>query len=100
VPYQGLPQHLAQLGIDVAFLQINGWNGYRASRGVPGNFMLSEAIEICHTAGIPVLVGHHLEMFDFNKIDRDKAISILKQKAGSLNWLLPKTGLTYQIKKD
>jgi L-ascorbate metabolism protein UlaG (beta-lactamase superfamily) len=100
VPYPGLAQHLAQLCIDIALLPINGRDEYRASRGVPGNFTLSEAIELCQMAAIPMLVGHHFEMFDFNTIDREEAVEILNQKAGNLKWLLPEIGLTYQIRQD
>lgn len=98
VPYDGLAQQLANMNIDVALLPINGRDAYRAARGVPGNFTLREAIELCTAAGIPQLIGHHFEMFDFNTIDRSEAISILTEQAGALKWLLPGIGLTYHLR--
>jgi L-ascorbate metabolism protein UlaG (beta-lactamase superfamily) len=99
VPYPGLDRQLAAQKIDVAFLPINGRDEYRSSRGVPGNFTLAEAIELCRAANIRHLVGHHFGMFSFNTIGRDTAQTILQQQADALNWVLPEIGLTYCIRK-
>lgn len=100
VPYPALEKHIAEKNIDVALLPINGRDEFRRSRGVPGNFTLEEAIQFCHVANIPNLVGHHFEMFDFNTIDRGRASTILQQQAGLLNWVLPEIGVTYRIIKE
>ena len=97
IPYPGLTETLASKQIDIAMLPINGRDPFRRSHGVPGNFTLEEAITLCHDTGIPYLVGHHFEMFDFNTINRCTAETILQQRAGALNWLLPEVGLTYTI---
>ncbi|MFN8499144.1 MAG: MBL fold metallo-hydrolase [Anaerolineae bacterium] len=97
VPYPGLADTLAAKNIDVAFLPINGRDDYRLSKGVPGNFTVEEAIELCRAAGIGHLVGHHFGLFDFNTIDRSVAAAILREQAGSLAWLLPEIGVTYAI---
>jgi L-ascorbate metabolism protein UlaG (beta-lactamase superfamily) len=99
IPYPGLDRQLAQQHIDIAFLPINGRDAYRLSKGIPGNFTLAEAIELCQAAHIRHLVGHHFGMFSFNTIARDTAETILQQQAGSLNWLLPQIGMTYCIKR-
>jgi L-ascorbate metabolism protein UlaG (beta-lactamase superfamily) len=98
VPYPGLEQQLAEKLIDVAFLPINGRDADRLAKGVPGNFTLAEAIALCQAAGIGYLVGHHWGMFDFNTIDPELAETILRQGAGSLDWLLPEIGTTYTIR--
>jgi L-ascorbate metabolism protein UlaG (beta-lactamase superfamily) len=69
VPYKGLVDQLQSFKIDLALLPINGRDAYRKSRNVPGNFHLSEAIDLCLQAGIPHLIPHHFGMFDFNTID-------------------------------
>lgn len=97
VPYPGLARQLAALQIDVALLPINGRDSYRLSRNIPGNFTLAEAVDLCRAARIGHLVGHHFEMFDFNTIERTQAQAWLQEHAGSLAWILPEIGVTYQI---
>lgn len=100
VPYPALEKRIAERKIDIALLPINGRDEFRRSRGIPGNFTLQEAIDFCHAANIPHLIGHHFEMFDFNTINRGDAEKILQQQAGSLKWLLPEIGVTYTITND
>jgi L-ascorbate metabolism protein UlaG (beta-lactamase superfamily) len=69
VPYPGLAEYLAALKIDAALLPINGRDAFRASHGVPGNFTLAEALELCRAAGIHWMLGHHFGMFDFNTVN-------------------------------
>ena len=97
IPYPGLADILAAKNIDIAFLPINGRDNYRLSKGVPGNFTVQEAIELCHAAGISYLVGHHFGLFDFNTIERGEAEAVLREQAGELDWLLPEIGVTYSV---
>lgn len=97
IPYHSLAKTLSCQRINLGLLPINGRDQFRRSRGIPGNFTLQEAIVLCHRAGIPHLVGHHFDMFEFNTIDRPTAQTILRQQAGSLDWLLPEIGVTYTI---
>ncbi len=73
VPFTGLAAELLKYHIDIALLPINGRDNYRRSRNIAGNFTVSEAIELCKNARIPILMGHHFELFDFNTIDRTDA---------------------------
>jgi len=66
VVYLDLPATLAGLGVDAAILPVNGRDAFRAARGVPGNMSAAEAIALCRTAGIPLLVPCHFGMFAFN----------------------------------
>jgi L-ascorbate metabolism protein UlaG (beta-lactamase superfamily) len=100
VPYPGLEESLKPLGIDIAFLPVNGRDEARRAGGVPGNFTFEEAVALCLAAGIPRLVCHHFEMFSFNTVDR----KVLQNKATSvpegLTCLLPKTGVRYSLQKE
>ncbi len=69
VPYMGLAEAVRALAPELALLPVNGRDAARAGKGVPGNFTLDEAIQLCETAGIPVLIPHHFDMFAFNTVD-------------------------------
>lgn len=66
VVYLDLPTTLGRLGIDCAILPVNGRDTFRTTRGVPGNMAAAEAITLCRTVGIPLLVPCHFGMFAFN----------------------------------
>lgn len=90
VPYQGLVERIRRLDVDVALLPVNGRDAYRASRGVPGNFELREAVDLCAAAGVRVLVGHHYGMFEFNTVDPVAAGRVLAVGfAGGIGLLAP-----------
>jgi L-ascorbate metabolism protein UlaG (beta-lactamase superfamily) len=57
---------LGRSTIDCGLLPVNGRDEFRATRGVPGNMTAREAIDLCRTVGIPLLVPHHFGMFAFN----------------------------------
>lgn len=97
VPYVGLAESLGSLRVDAAFLPINGRDAHRAGRGVPGNFTLEEAVDLCLRARIPRLVCHHFGMFAFNTIPRTLAQQELEALRPDVDWLLPEVGVTYQI---
>lgn len=99
-PYPGLSDTLVSHHVSIALLPINGRDEYRRSRGVLGNFTVEEAIELCLSAKITCLIGHHFGMFCFNTIERRIAEATLKENENSLAWLLPEIGKTYSIKLD
>lgn len=98
VPYPGLDELLATRAIDLALLPINGRDPQRLAAGIPGNFTLGEAIDLCAVAGIGHLFGHHFELFSFNTIERSHADNILRRYAGPLSWTLPRLGTTYILR--
>lgn len=67
VPYPG--QHEWLTGVDVALLPVNGRDAHRLEHGVPGNFDVDEAIDLCAAAKVPTMVAHHWGMFSFNTAD-------------------------------
>jgi L-ascorbate metabolism protein UlaG (beta-lactamase superfamily) len=94
VPYSGLADALAALRIDLALLPVNGRDEIRRSAGVPGNFTLAEAASLCREAGIPMMLGHHYGLFDFNTIDEEAARRSL---AGEVGAALVERGVRYDL---
>lgn len=66
VLYPGLSERLADAGVDVVFLPING---NRAERGVAGNLDGREGAKLASETGARWVVPHHFEMFEFNTAD-------------------------------
>lgn len=97
VPYPGQAELLTAFGIDVALLPINGRDDYRLQNGVPGNFTLSEALELVEAANIPALVCHHFGLFDFNTVDRDAATTELEHADRDFQTVLPTLATSYDI---
>jgi len=97
VLYPGLSEWLQDIGVEIAFLPVNGRDEYRLSRGIAGNFSIQEAIGLCKTSHIPMLVCHHFEMFDFNTVDRQALHAILSEQRDSLAWMLPEIDVCYTI---
>jgi len=98
IPYPGLDDRLRSLGIRVALLPANGRDTRRKALGVPGNFTVQEAFELCERAGIQCLVPHHFGMFAFNTV----AVDEIKREASqhpSIELIVPEAGrpLTFCI---
>lgn len=90
VPFAGLAAMLRERGVDMALLPVNGRDAERRSRGVPGNFTLEEAADLCLASGIGLLVPHHFGMFDFNTIVPEAIRSGLKgYRRRGLRWFIP-----------
>ncbi|MEM1288139.1 MAG: MBL fold metallo-hydrolase [Pseudomonadota bacterium] len=69
VPFEGLDPLVKELDAAVALLPVNGRDETRRQAGIPGNFHISEAMELCESTGIPTMVPHHFGMFAFNTIE-------------------------------
>lgn len=95
VPYEGLSRHLGKLKIDAALLPVNGRDEARARNGVPGNFDVHEAVDLCRGSGIPKIIPHHFGMFDFNTEDPEIIEKTLK-KSG-LEYIIPVAGKKYNL---
>lgn len=78
VPYDGLAEAVARLKPDIALLPINGRDAERRSHGIPGNFHADEAARLCREAGVPLMIGHHFGLFDFNTVDPEDAETALR----------------------
>ncbi len=101
VPYPGLAEKLKRSAIDIALLPVNGRDEYRQERGVPGNFTLNEAIELCRESNIPNLIVHHFGMFFFNTVSSDFLEQTVETaKNESLNIVIPNQSMVYNIHKN
>ena len=69
IPFDGLVEELRRLKPQIALLPVNGRRPELSLNGVPGNFTLSEAVDVARDIGAEVLVAHHYGLFDFNTID-------------------------------
>jgi L-ascorbate metabolism protein UlaG (beta-lactamase superfamily) len=94
VPYDGLAEHLLARQIDVALLPINGRSEHLRRQGVPGNFTFEEAIDLCQAARIPVMVGHHWGMFDFNTCDPEIVRGQMRTQNQGVACYLPSTSFS------
>ncbi len=91
VPFDGLANLLAERGVEVALLPVNGRDRYRAEKGVPGNFLIEEAAELCLAAGVRVLIPHHFGMFDFNTVAPEAIEERLRPYGGeNFRWVIPR----------
>lgn len=89
IPYDGLLERLTKFKIDIAFLPVNGRDAVRQKNGIPGNFTIEEAVHLCVSAEIPVLVCHHFNMFDFNTVDPSDLEKAKQKVEGKLQVVIP-----------
>jgi L-ascorbate metabolism protein UlaG (beta-lactamase superfamily) len=92
IPYPRLQAYLQQHAIDYAFLPVNGRDAHRASQGVPGNFTIEEAVNLCIELKIDTLVCHHFGMFEFNTVDPSILITEKARVRDQLQLLIPEPG--------
>lgn len=97
VPFDGQRDWLAPHGIDLALLPVNGRDAERLANGVPGNFHLREAVDLCCAAGIGRMLGHHYGMFDFNTVDRDDSERAIARWRPACAASLARAGLRYEL---
>ncbi|CCO47105.1 putative Metallo-hydrolase/oxidoreductase [Vibrio nigripulchritudo SOn1] len=98
IPFDGLVERVQKLKPDVALLPVNGRDEARRSNGVPGNFHLKEAIEICQQAQIPTLIAHHFGLFEFNTIEPEKICAAAQQNADSISVFPAQLNVEYRLR--
>ena len=77
IPYAGLAEALTGLEVDLALLPVNGRDALRAANGIPGNLTLEEALSLADEMGARAMLGHHIDMFACNTLDRTIGEDIL-----------------------
>jgi D-3-phosphoglycerate dehydrogenase len=95
-PYPDLVRRLTAVQPTIALLPVNGRDEFRRSNGVPGNFTLAEALELCETVEIPSLVVHHWGMFDFNTVGKDFLERQRAAYSGPISWYIPDLSVFYE----
>lgn len=79
VPFEGLVETLEPLGVDLAFLPINGRDFYRTRGGTIGNMDYREAAETAVLIGADTLVPVHWGMFARNTVPPGYAVSYVAE---------------------
>jgi L-ascorbate metabolism protein UlaG (beta-lactamase superfamily) len=97
VPHPTLRQKLARLHPTIALLPVNGRDAVRLENGVPGNFHLHEAVELCKAAQVPVLIPHHWGMFDFNTVALDAIERFATDTEPPPRWYIPSLDSCVQV---
>ncbi|MCR9136380.1 MAG: MBL fold metallo-hydrolase [Alphaproteobacteria bacterium] len=95
VPFEGLPQLVADYAPHIALLPVNGRDADRLADGIPGNFTLEEAIDLAKNT--PVLIPHHFGMFDFNTADPQVIDAAAANSSGLPMIMRPVAGFTMTI---
>lgn len=78
VPFPGQVEEVRALAADLALFPVNGRDARRAAQGVPGNLTLAEALALARATGIPALIAHHFDMFDFNTVPRTEVEAVTR----------------------
>lgn len=100
VPYEGLQEELERYQIQLALLPVNGRDELRRSKGIPGNFTLEEAVDLCQRVGIAVLIAHHFGMFSFNTVNPELIDQAAETAAPGLRVLRARTSISYVIEES
>ena len=97
VVYPGLADLLADAAVDLALLPVNGRDARRQRLGTPGNMRIDEAIGLCESAAIPILIPHHFGMFAFNTIDRIDIEKGIPAHARTVQCRIPSVEVSYVL---
>ena len=97
IPFDGLVEAVAPLFIDIALLPVNGRDAVRAGNGVPGNLTLQEAVALSDRIGAGAMLGHHLDLFDFNTLDREEGVAWLAANVPDQSRTLVELGQRYMV---
>ncbi len=79
IAYAGLVERLAPLGVDLAFLPINGRDFFRTRAGTIGNMDYREAAELAVAAGVDTVVPVHYGMFAGNTVPPGHLVNYLAE---------------------
>lgn len=97
IPFPGLEECLVPFDIDLTLLPVNGRDAERAGNGVPGNLTLEEALDLTDRIGGRAMIGHHLDLFEFNTLDRQEGSRHIAKAAPAFDARLAETDLCYRI---
>lgn len=85
---------LEPLGIEVAFLPINGRDGEREARGIVGNMDAAEAVELALAIGARRLVPIHWDGFAGNTVHPGSAV---EAAGGQIDVIVPSRFETFDV---
>jgi L-ascorbate metabolism protein UlaG (beta-lactamase superfamily) len=97
IPFDGLASRLRELDCEVALLPVNGRDNFRR-QGIPGNFTLEEAIQLCSEAQIKTMIAHHYGMFEFNTVAAESIDQAASKVGEFVQVVRARTGVRYSIR--
>ncbi len=97
IPYPELDNWLEPYEIDLALMPVNGRREELSSKGILGNFNISEVCRIVRKHDIKYAVPHHFGMFEFNTVSRESIESVVSESGlgGRIN--PAETGIRYSL---
>lgn len=95
IPYDGLVDTLAPLGIHLALLPINGRDYFRGLRGIAGNMDSREAAEVASLLNVDTVMPIHYGMFAGNTASPGAFVEHLQSVAPHIHALLPGLGRAF-----
>jgi L-ascorbate metabolism protein UlaG (beta-lactamase superfamily) len=98
IPFLGLASLLGGLDCEVALLPVNGRDDFRKSQGIPGNFTLGEAVQLCAEAEIPAMIAHHYGMFEFNTVAAESIDLAASKLSESMQVIRARTSVRYRLR--
>ena len=78
-------------------LPVNGRDNFRERQGIPGNFTLEEAIQLCSEAQISTMIAHHYGMFEFNTVAAESVDQAATKVGEFVEVVRARTGVRYSI---
>ncbi|EYD74295.1 hypothetical protein Rumeso_04159 [Rubellimicrobium mesophilum DSM 19309] len=99
IPFEGQVEEVRALGADLALLPVNGRDAERRANGVPGNLTVAEALGLARRAGIPAVVAHHFDLFDFNTVPRAE-VEAVAARTTDIRLAPARTGVIYRLEED
>ena len=97
IPFAGLASRLRELTCEVGLLPVNGRDKFRESQGIPGNFTLEEAIQLCAEAEIKTMIAHHYGMFEFNTVATESIDQAATKVSRFVRVMRARTAVRYSI---
>jgi L-ascorbate 6-phosphate lactonase len=89
IPYDGMEEVVAGIGVDVALLPINGRDAAREAQGIVGNLDEEEAARLAAAIGADLLVPMHYDMFAANPGSPERLVEIVRTAFPDLAVLVP-----------
>jgi L-ascorbate metabolism protein UlaG (beta-lactamase superfamily) len=99
VPFEGQVEEVRALGAALALLPVNGRDEARRANGVPGNMTGTEAVALARGAGIPAVIAHHFDLFDFNTVPRSE-VEALASRTRDLHVAPARVGVLYRLEEE